>query len=328
MADSSKIEWTDATWNPVTGCEKISQGCKNCYAKRDWARLSAPREKPNIYTGRKFEDVMVHPERLDQPMRWTKPRRIFVNSMSDLFHEDVDNYFIAAVFGIMAASPQHTFQVLTKRPERMLEWFKWMIESRPGYECVDPRYMMTSAIGRQPVDYVRDIQIPATWPLPNVWIGISVEDQGTADERIPLLLKTPAAVRWLSAEPLLGPVFLYDWTRKIDWVVAGGESGPNARPSSPNWFRQLRDQCVATGVPYFFKQWGEWRLAYGDSEGERAQVCEFGIGAATTIEPGRRLTPFESIAGAVMQRVGKKLAGRELDGRTWDEYPGSPYGQQ
>jgi len=284
MADKSKIEWTNSTWNPVTGCDKVSQGCKNCYAEREWARLSARRiiSSPdplsgahtiarNVYEGRKFTDVQCHPERLDQPLRWRKPRRIFVNSMSDLFHEDVPDDFIDLVFRIMALCQWHTFQILTKRPERMRAFFA----SQPPQ---------------------RTITLPGEhfiyhFPLPNVWLGISAEDQATADERIPLLLQTPAAVRWISAEPLLGPIDLrklnlgnritldgltgfhcgyagpgtYEQTlndlptlpgptNQINWVVAGGESGPGARPSEIEWFYSLRDQCAAAGVPFFMKQ--------------------------------------------------------------------------
>ena len=258
MSGKTKIEWTEATWNCITGCSKVSQGCRFCYAEREWPRLAAPREKPNIYTGRDFTDVRCHPEKLNIPLRWTKPRRIFVNSMSDLFHEAVPDEFIHRVFGVMASAEQHIFQVLTKRPERMLAFVKSSnrpVETRFGWYFGGP------------------------FPLRNVWLGVSVEDQATADERIPVLLQTPAAVRWISAEPLLGPVNLanldagdgtfysartgehWDVDRsyrgnvgKLNWVVAGGESGPKARPSHSDWFRGLRDQCQVAGVPFFMKQ--------------------------------------------------------------------------
>ena len=280
MSDKTRIEWTEATWNPVTGCSKSSQGCKHCYAERDWPRLSAPRPKPNLYTGRAFTDVRCHPERLDQPMRWARPRRIFVNSMSDLFHPDVPDSFIRQVFGVMATEAQHTFQVLTKRAARMRDLLdRWRNDGTFQYH---------------------EGLAPA-----NVWLGVSVEDQATADERIPLLLDTPAAVRWISAEPLLGQVdlpglFYYGTERSggivplrakghtmLDWVVAGGESGPKARPMHPDWARSLRDQCAAAGVPFLFKQWGEWAPA-NDKMGFR---------------------------------IGKKAAGRHLDGVLHDEYP-------
>ena len=273
MSDKSGIQWTDATWNPVTGCSKVSQGCKNCYALRDWPRVAAPRATPNAYTGREFTDVMFHPERLDQPLRWKKPRRVFVNSMSDLFHEKVPDEAIVEVFAVIAEASRHTFQVLTKRPERMRE------------------LLSDSAIE----DYITDSwrqrgQDRETWslmfPLQNVWLGVSVEDQATADERIPLLLQTPAAVRFVSYEPALGPVDFCsshsegferhdgEWTLahnyltgfratspysgidgpKLDWVIVGGESGPGARPCDVAWIRSAVEQCKAAGVACFVKQ--------------------------------------------------------------------------
>ena len=225
---TSKIEWTNETWNPVTGCSKVSEGCKHCYAEREWARLSA--NPKTVYHGRKFTDVMFHPERLDQPLRWKKPRMIFVNSMSDLGHESIPLDFTDRVFGYMNMCRRHTFQILTKRPKRLRE-------------------VVLHALDEEGLSV-----------FPNVWLGVSVEDQETADERIPLLLETPAAVRFVSYEPALGPVDLSRWVihPRLDWVIAGGESGPKARPSHPDWFRTVRDQCQAAGVPFFFKQWGEW----------------------------------------------------------------------
>ena len=215
------IEWTDATWNPVTGCTKVSPGCAHCYAE-----AIAPR----TFKGRPFTDVRFHAERLVQPSRWKKPRRVFVNSMSDLFHETLTDLQIMQVFSAMRAAPRHTFQVLTKRPDRMLVY-----------------------MGSCEVD-----------PPPNVWLGVSVENQEMADQRIPLLLDTPAAVRFLSVEPLLGPVHLvpfmnvgdtYD-DRLIDWVIVGGESGPKARPCELRWIGSILDQCKVAGVPAFVKQLG------------------------------------------------------------------------
>lgn len=247
MSDKTNISWTHATWNPVTGCSKVSAGCKNCYAERDWARLG---HLPT-YKGRAFTDVACHPERLDQPLRWRRPRRIFVNSMSDLFHPAVPDEFIDQVFAVMSMAGHHTFQVLTKR--RMRDYFLGGARER-----------ITFAVGRH--IGVRGVDI--RWPLPNVWLGVSVENQDAADERIPLLLQTPAAVRWVSAEPLLGPVTLWsDWLLEhraitkpsLDWLVVGGESGPKARGMDPEWARSLRDQCAAAGVPFHFKQWGAGR---------------------------------------------------------------------
>jgi len=273
---ASKIEWTDETWNVCTGCTKVSDGCKHCYVERIWPRLAG--NPKHVCHGRKFTDIQRHPERLDQPLHWKRKRMVFVNSMSDLFHEDVSFEFIDEVFAIMAMCQQHTFQILTKRPERMRE------------------YTTSERI------------INVKWPLPNVWLGVSIEDQQTADERIPLLLQTPAAVRFVSAEPLLGLVDLcysafngadsLQTMRGIDWVIVGGESGPKARPMNPQWARDLRDQCKAAGVPFFFKQWGEWTPNWlNDNDGNM-------------------------ITGSIwMDRVGKKAAGCLLDGIEHKEMP-------
>lgn len=253
MSDHSHIQWTDATWNPVTGCSKVSTGCKHCYAERDWKRLSA--NPKTVYYGRKFTDIQCHPERLDQPLRWRKPRMIFVNSMSDLFHEDVPGSFIDQVFAVMQASPQHIFQVCTKRPKRMLEY---MIGSNHRVALAGTNLAADKGWCHAHED--RD------WPLSNVWLGVSCEDQVAADNRIPLLLQTPAVIRWISAEPLLGMIDLSPFLefvstvpdclrsiKPIDWVVVGGESGRDARPMMHHWARSLRNQCLAAGVPFFFK---------------------------------------------------------------------------
>ena len=228
------IEWTNETWNPVTGCAKVSQGCKNCYAEGVAHRFWAKQYPPVGGRPRRFTDVQCHPDRLDEPLRWRKPRRVFVNSMSDLFHDDVPDEFIGQVFAVMGRAPQHTFQVLTKRPERMRRFCAW-----------------TARTGNP--------------PLTNVWLGVSVEDQRASDERIPLLLQTPAAVRVLSCEPLLGPLEFSDVTRRSDavhqlgkpaldgigWVIVGGESGPAARPCDVAWVRSIVEQCRAAGGPAF-----------------------------------------------------------------------------
>ena len=223
---TTSIEWTDKVWNPVTGCAKVSQGCKNCYAetiaKRFWGE-------------RKFTDVRCHEDRLDQPLRWKKPSQIFVISMSDLFHPDVPEAFIDRVLDVISACPQHTFQVLTKLPELLQQK---LYGFAAGARCRE--------LGGG--DY-----------CPNLWLGVSVEDQKTADERIPLLLQVPAAVRWVSYEPALGLVdfeAVPSLTGQINWVVCGGESGPNARPFDVQWARVVRDQCKAAGVPFFMKQVG------------------------------------------------------------------------
>jgi protein gp37 len=243
VSTTTCIEWTDTTWNPVTGCTKVSPGCDHCYAEKITERFHG--------TG-SFATITLHPDRLDTPLQWRTPRRVFVNSMSDLFHPHVPDEFLARVFAGMAATPQHTYQILTKRHARM-----------------------RSLLSRGDL---------AGWPLPHVWLGVSVEDQKRAELRIPALIQTPAAVRFLSCEPLLGPVDLSPWLGSrhqcpgelmppgsvparartvdcctnpaLDWVIIGGESGPGARPMHPDWARALLDQCQAAGVAVFVKQLG------------------------------------------------------------------------
>lgn len=240
MSASTSIEWTDKTWNPVRGCARVSPGCENCYAERMAHRFSG---KGQPYEGltvlgkhgpRWAGAARFVPDMLGEPLRWRKPQRVFVNSMSDLFHEDVTNEQIADIFQVMAKCRQHTFQILTKRPKRMVEWFGWM-----GKEATEE------------------------WPLPNVWLGVSCESQKYADERIPLLLQTPATVRFISAEPLLGPVRLDGFLRGkeshspfLDWVIVGGESGNGARICDIEWIRAIARQCSAAGVACFVKQLG------------------------------------------------------------------------
>ena len=237
MSAKTKIEWTDATWNPVTGCTKVSRGCQHCYAERDWRRLAA---NPNtVYQGRKFTDVMVHPERLDQPKQWRRTRKIFVNSMSDLFHESVPDTFIAAVFAAMARAPQHVYQILTKRPIRMREIIARLPELA---ESLPERHL--------PAD--GDLR-----PRRNVWLGVSVEDNEQACLRLPTLMNIPDIVRFASFEPLLGPVRLFPET-VIDWAIVGGESGSGARRMLTEWALSLRDQCAEMHIPFYFKQWGEF----------------------------------------------------------------------
>ena len=234
MANGSKIEWTTATWNPVTGCTKVSPGCAHCYAERMSRRLEAMGQR-NYRNG---FDLTLQPHMLDLPLRWRKPQFIFVNSMSDLFHRDVPIEYIERVFDVMRRARWHTFQVLTKRSERLAEF-----------------------------DRVID------WPQ-NVWMGVSVESERFA-ARIGHLRDTSAAIKFLSLEPLLGPLPNLDLTA-INWVIVGGESGPGARPIHRSWVRDIRAQCRREKVAFFFKQWGG---------------------------------------------VNKKKAGRELDGRTWDQMP-------
>lgn len=265
----SKIEWTDRVWNPVRGCSMVSRGCENCYAMRQAHRFSGPGLPfegltKSTKNGPKWTGtVELMDEVLGAPLRWKKPSKVFVNSMSDLFHEDVPFEFIDLVFAAMAIAQQHTFQILTKRPERALDWFNHKDRSwHPTMEGDQRiRFQTYHHFGHEVS--CKDWK----WPLPNVWIGASAEDQGTANKRLPYLLQVPASLRFLSCEPLLGPLTLhgvrnelvYNWLRAIDWVIVGGESGPNARPMHPDWVRAIRDQCQNTGTPFFFKQWGKFR---------------------------------------------------------------------
>ena len=258
MPDRSAIEWTDATWNPTTGCTRVSRGCDNCYAATLSERLLSATYRarlPVVDTPDNRSDpfaVRVWPDRLEIPTGWRAPRRVFVNSMSDLFHRDFPEDFVQQCFRVMLDVDRHVYQVLTKRPARAAQFVK----------------------------HNRDL-FPRGFP-PHIWIGTSVEDQAV-DYRIRHLLRVPANVRFLSCEPLLGPLDLAPFlnetteTRRLHWVIVGGESGPRARPMSAVWPRTLRDQCRSAKVPFFFKQWGG-------------------------------STP--------------KTGGRVLDGATWDEFPG------
>lgn len=234
---STKIEWTDETWNPVTGCSKVSPGCKNCYAERMAKRLAGRfgyPEKPHSF------NVTLQPDRLEEPLRWRKPRMVFVCSMSDLFHPEVPEEYIWKVIEVAWKAKDHIFQILTKRPERMRE----VLTSSCWWNNATPQ---------------------------NIWLGVTAENQETANERIPVLLSTPAAVRFVSVEPILGPILFrissgygLGWLKagnaaggpSLDWVIAGGETGPSARAPNPEWVRDLRDQCIFSAVPFFFKSWG------------------------------------------------------------------------
>lgn len=322
MGDRSKIEWTrgddgtpGATWNPVTGCDKVSAGCDNCYAESIAHRFAGGPAYPDGFA------VTLRPERLEQPLRWRRPRRVFVNSMSDLFHDQIQDEYIASVFAIMALAPQHTFQVLTKRHGRMRSLLSSASFAHQVAEVGRARF-----IGDQQ-DWLRAGAMLGGNPLPNVWLGVSTEDQRWANIRIPALLTTPAAVRFISAEPLLGPIDLEQAVATmgserghrmtapfvhvagrcrrfhgIDWVIVGGESGPRARPMHPDWARSLRDQCARAGVAFHFKQWGEFA-------------------PESTGAPNSEDDALDGPASGQMRRVGKGRAGRELDGRTWSQFP-------
>lgn len=328
----SKIEWTEKTWNPIVGCSIVSPGCKHCYAMIMAHRLAAMGVKHYagltevvnghvVWTGK----MARAPDKiLTEPLRRTKPTTYFVNSMGDLFHESIPDAWIDEVFAVMALAQTHTFQVLTKRSARMREYFERI-------EGAGVR-MNASLRKRFGLKYrLSEWQ----WPLPNVWIGVSAERQSEANLRIPDLLQTPAAVRFVSAEPLLGPINLQEaciyfiergepepLTRKIDWLICGGESGPGSRPMHPDWARGLRDECVASEVAFFFKQQGEW--SWG---GFTPKPGSCGPAQAGWVRlDGRWATSADDRAhevcdGQPIVRVGKKRAGRLLDGRTWDEMP-------
>lgn len=346
MGDKTGIEWTDATWNPVTGCDKVSPGCDHCYAETFAERW---RGTEGHYFANGF-DVQLRPDKLALPLRWTKPRKVFVNSMSDLFHDKVPDEYIAKVFAVMLLAQRHTFQVLTKRHGRMRSLLNshafW---TRVLYEALDDELPAGDCDGWQlSLHY-----------LPNVWLGVSTEDQQWADIRIPALLDTPAAVRWISAEPLLGPIDLtrrqFDsdgfeltywltgrpyWGKpepqpcpnggtiemsaleigpRLDWVVVGGESGPGARPMHPDWARSLRDQCAGAGVPFLFKQWGEWLGVLTPEYDLREPQAWVSKATGAVADEENAMAIGGDWTG--MWRLGKKRAGRELDGRTWDQYP-------
>lgn len=343
MGRETAIEWTDSTWNPVSGCVKVSPGCANCYAERyakrrlggvrwaPWSAKYAPR------------NVVLKLDRLMDPFRWYEPRKVFTCSMSDLFQDAVSDSYIVSVFAVMAAAWWHTFQVLTKRPERMARF----MESKENavLEATKLTRLMVTESSRRSRTKVG--QGFFRWPLPNVWLGTSVEDQPRADERLRHLCQIRGALLFVSAEPLLEAVELghflrdyplasrttSDWKSApaIHWVIVGGESGPNARPMNPEWATKIRDDCSRARVPFFFKQQGEWAIcdwvtSFGkcakghkttivDSEKDCGYYCDEAVGH---VDHG----------GYVMCRVGKKAAGRLLEGRSWDEVPdvGYPFG--
>lgn len=380
MGTKSTIEWTDRTWNPIVGCSKCSAGCDNCYAERMAARQAYMgnhnylKVVNHIVEDLSGENVVNEPDfwfegwtgktdfvesAIEKPLYWKTPQHIFVCSMSDLFHPSVPFEWIADVWRTMAFCPQHTFQVLTKRIERALEFVKWL-ENKHTYDGGD--LMFKNPDGGY---------IWKTWPLPNVWLGTTAENQEMADKRIPDLLKCPAAKRFVSVEPMLSAVDLEkaidvpngrylnylrgDYYvvigkdengqaifsdrpygaigrgRGVDWVICGGESGPGARPMHPDWARGLRDQCKAAGVPFFFKQWGE----YAPLSNWHVMVPE---GNYAFTPAGQKITPkdndpkhhvwpatendgYKNDDEFSSYRVGKKKAGCLLDGVEHKEFP-------
>jgi len=335
----TSIEWTEHSWPVINGCRRISEGCRNCYAERLTAtRLSRTPKYEGLavfgqngprWTGK----VRLWEKHLDMPIRLRKPSKIFVCDMGDLFYEEVADEAIAAVFGVMLLAQHHTFQVLTKRPDRMRAFMRtatvdecigtacrFGVGFPPGYSKHVSKEMR--AQGRDPKS-----DEWASWPPRHVWLGVSVENQATADDRISVLLETPAAIRWISAEPLLASVGLFAFLKTplrdlslralrspdmpgLDWVVVGGESGPDARPMRAEWVRTIRDQCAAAGVAFFFKQWGEHVEVAGYRAGDDGRVM---------FDAKRR--PLVDVDGHQFVRMGKKEAGRQIDGNTYSEFP-------
>lgn len=365
------IEWTHhpgyrgETWNPLaafdkeTGergwfCTHVSEGCRHCYAEKMNVERPFGMGTGHEYKHQNLKEIEFRLVNLDQPIRWQKPRSIFVNSMTDLFHEEVPFRMIDKVFAAMCCGQEHRFMILTKRPGRMREYMDaesrdWSV-FRAIRENFAPEWRENSRLEECPLD----------WPPENVWLGTSVENQDALEERVPELQQTPAAVRFLSCEPLLGPLNFTIWSEPIhinllkgedgvepsipgiDWVIAGGESGPNARPMHPDWVREICGQCREADVPFFFKQWGAWKPISemedagdgyykpnkkAESEAEQMTYNEI-YGRECTVDTMNLQYDgqegIESVDGHTqmqMFRVGKKEAGRELDGRTHDAFP-------
>lgn len=355
---NTKIEWTEKVWNPVRGCSKVSEGCRHCYAETRANRFCGPGlpYEGLVALGRWNGSIKFVENHLLDPLGWKKPSKIFVNSMSDLFHDNVTDAMLDKIFAVMALCPRHVFQILTKRPVRMQAYLWERAKSIRYWEAAARAMGYTFKF--QGFDGKEHSICP--FPLPNVWLGVSIEDQPAANIRVPLLLQTPAAVRIVSAEPLLGLIDLtrIDITEQIvgdllqmhmrtgrtvdtsmyprcwvnaltgetasgdlaphlDWAICGGESGPSARPMHPRWARTLRDDCVQAGVPFFFKQHGEWMPVFtGIHPSDNDPKCR--------IHEGYTFPKiYESDAiGQHMWRVGKKGAGDRLDDVQWHQFPG------
>jgi len=332
----SKIEWTNETWNPLIGCSKVSAGCKNCYAiQTAWIRMQNPKMAERYagvvektpggalnWTGK----VNVVREALEKPLRKKKPTMYFVNSMSDLFHESVTFEVIDQIFAIMGRCQHHTFQVLTKRPARMLEYYN----SNPYQRILNASYALKLPEWLSLGAGIDNPAIHGNWGWKHVWLGVSVENQQTANERIPLLLQVPAAVHFLSCEPLIGPLEIENELSsqyyinpsdkdyiKIDWVIAGGESGKGSRPMHPDWARSLRDQCQMTRVAFFFKQVGDWLPI--DKPHDQNTILSLAKNEQWLNLAGGQGFHGESVYR--MRKVGKAKAGRLLEGQEWNEFP-------
>ena len=317
MAENSKIEWTDATWNPITGCSVVSPGCTNCYAMGlagtrlahipSRAGLTVPSKAGPVWNGQ----VRFNDEQATWPLRWKRPRKIFVCAHGDLFHESVPYAWIDRVFAVMALGPQHTFQVLTKRSARMRAYvtapdvhtrvWEWAVSIHDRFGQGD--------------------HTAFDWPAQHVWLGVSAEDQRRFDERVSDLYNTPAALRFFSFEPLLGQIDARGplSTGAFRWAIVGGESGRNARPMHPDWARQLRDACAEAGVAFHFKQWGAWSAAIDREQEDSDWRADYSFKlndrrsdiAWLNLDGGRG---FHGERFHVMRRVGKAAAGRLLDG--------------
>lgn len=307
MGSTTGIEWTDATWNPIIGCSRVSEGCRHCYAEGIAARFASG--KPSVYSGLavianghpQWTGRIAETKQLLDPLKWRKSKRVFVNSMSDLFHENVTDEQRDRIFAVMALCPQHTFQVLTKRPERMLAYITELYRSEGRRLQIASRADKIQGGGphtpRWLSNYCYQPPKGKAPPLPNLWLGVS--DEGNQHQRVDQLRAIPAVVRFISAEPLLFDPDKVD-LRDIHWVICGGESGLGARPMRSAWAQSLRDQCTAAGVPFFFKQWGE----------HLGEMQDAGSGPEITMN-----------CSDDPVWIGKKRAGAMLDGREWKQFP-------
>lgn len=367
MAQGTNIEWTDATWNPIAGCNDVSEGCRLCYARGMARRLEAMGQEKYtgltvlqgshvVWTGK----ISFDEKALLAPLKRKKPTRYFVNSMSDLFHKNVTDEMRDKIYAVMALCPQHTFQVLTKRAHAMFEYMMDPARQEAIMRAVG--HIVAGLMAEESKFTVRDVHKilervkgiarnergtvvveikNPPFPLPNVWLGVSAESQEVLNVRVWPLLQTPAAVRFLSAEPLLGPLdlnkgeLLIDKRQQphtignyLDWVIVGGESGPEARLLHPDWVRDLRDQCKAAGVAFFFKQWGAWipwepeHMPFWVSQHGKSEDQHALFPPDIADDPPGWDSGLGYAGEAAFQRVGKKAAGHLLDGEVIQQFPG------